>query len=97
MFPDGWYSDKAITAAFHYYLRVYSNLRLKNLCYKYNGMLQKTTVVGLCQSLAGRMKGKQRSKKQSNTDEQSDDLDNPLSEQQTHKAMLKNAENGTTE
>ena len=78
-FPDGQYSDTSITAAFHYYLRVYSNLRLKDLCYKYNGMLKKTTVVGLGQSLAGIMKGKQRSKKKSN-----DDLDNPLSEQQIH-------------
>ena len=50
---DG-FDNQTIKDAFSFYVKVYSNLRLKDLCRKYNSLLHKTTTVGLRQSLATR-------------------------------------------
>jgi hypothetical protein len=53
LYDESNYSEEMIHEAFGFYLNVYSNLRLKDLCRKFNSQLHKSTTVGLRQSLAG--------------------------------------------
>ena len=63
LYDQSGFDDATIQEAFCFYVKVYSNLRIKdNLCRKYNSRLHKTTTVGLRQSLASK-RGTGRKKK----------------------------------
>lgn len=73
LFHENEFEFDVIDTAFAYYIKVFSNLRLRDLCQKYNSKLDKTTTVGLRQSLAthkplaGSVKKRTRKKLQSTT------------------------------
>ncbi len=58
LFHDSEFCDATIDEAFRFYVKVFSNLRVKDLCRKYNAQLSKTTTVGLRQTLATKKSNK---------------------------------------
>jgi hypothetical protein len=92
------YNKQTIRDAFAFYVKVYSNLRLKDLCRKYNSRLHKTTTVGLRQSLAckrgsekKRGKGKATAKKRKRRKQPEPVIE---SEEDLHSALVEIAEEG---
>jgi flagellar biosynthesis GTPase FlhF len=68
--PNDKFSSDTISSTLQYYLKVFGNVRAKDLCYRYNSNLHKSATVGLRPSLAGGVgrsdgddKNKQASKK----------------------------------
>lgn len=90
------FDDATIQEAFCFYVKVYSNLRIKDLCRKYNSRLHKTTTVGLRQSLASK-RGTGRKKK--NTIKKHPRTKQPeepeLTNEEIHDALIEIAETGT--
>jgi hypothetical protein len=85
------FAMKTINVAFCFYVKVYSNLRIKDLCRKFNSRLHKTTTVGLRQSLASkRGKGRKAKKRKRNkTPEEPEPTENEL-----HDSLIEIAETG---
>lgn len=52
------FNYETVQEAMDFYVKVFSNLRLKDLCRKYNSRLSKTNTVGIRQSLAANRKSK---------------------------------------
>jgi hypothetical protein len=74
---------------------VYSNLRLKDLCRKYNSRLSKTKTVGIWQSLAVNRKGKKREvKRRKRETEPEEEEEEELTEEELHLALENIAERG---
>lgn len=59
LFEPGRFSAETIAITMEYYVKVYGNVRAKDLCYRYNSNIMKGATVGLRQKLAaGGTKGK---------------------------------------
>jgi hypothetical protein len=72
-------------------IKVYSNLRLKDLCRKYNSRLAKTNTVGIRQSLAADRKGKKREVKRRKREAEPEE---ELTEEELHLVLENIAERG---
>jgi hypothetical protein len=59
------YEKAAILAAFRYYVKVFGNLRVKDLCRKFNAQLHKSTTAALRPSLATNGSKRKKSKRKS--------------------------------
>jgi hypothetical protein len=95
LYEDTGFDDKQISIAFCFYVKVYSNLRLKDLCRKFNSRLHKTTTVGLRQSLASkRGKGKGRKAKKRTRSKQPKEPE--PTEEELHDSLVEIAETGIT-
>ena len=57
LFSTHQFSRTIIYAALGYYMKVFGNVRAKDLCYRYNSNIHKGNTVGLRQQLAGGKKG----------------------------------------
>ena len=93
LFRENEFEFDVVDTAFRYYIKVFSNLRLRDLCRKYNSQLDKTTTVGLRQSLAtlkptaGSVKKRSRKKLKSTTANDEHDSDEGI-----HNALVDIAE-----
>ena len=87
------FDRETIDDAFAFYVKVYSNLRLKDLCRKYNSQLHKTNTVGLRQQLAhgGTLRTKSKKGRKRKKPEQLVE-----SEAEIHSAMEEIAEAGVS-
>jgi hypothetical protein len=95
LYEDTGFDDKQISIAFCFYVKVYSNLRLKDLCRKFNSRLHKTTTVGLRQLLASkRGKGKGRKAKKRTRSKQPEEPE--PTEEELHDSLVEIAETGIT-
>ena len=93
LFDDGvCFGEDTIHQTFEFYIKVFSNLRLKDLCGKYNSPLSKTNTVGIRQSLAANRKRNMRTVK-SRKREQQPDEEEPTKEE-IHLDLLNIAERG---
>lgn len=93
--PDD-FDDDTIYEALRYYVKVFGNVRAKDLCYRYNSNIQKGATVGLRQQLANaaatNKKGakKQSAKKQKRSEQQEEEEKEESEEEpeDQHEAML---------
>ena len=86
------FDQDTVQEALEFYIKVFSNLRLKDLCRKYNSRLSKTNTVGIRQSLAVNRKSKKIEVKKRKREEVPDDEE--LTEEELHLAMESIAERG---
>ncbi|KAL9188663.1 hypothetical protein ACHAXT_007041 [Thalassiosira profunda] len=99
LFQPDEFDDETIYEALRYYVKVFGNVRAKDLCYRYNSNIQKGATVGLRQRLAGGKGGKGGKKKattkrQKTSDEKEESEDEPevyeeekATPEQQHKAL----------
>jgi len=65
LFAEGEFSKETVKSTLEYYMKVFGNVRAKDLCYRLNSNLSKGPSVGLRQSVCGaRATGKRKSKKE---------------------------------
>jgi hypothetical protein len=75
------FNPETIQETMEFYIKVFSNLRLKDLCRKYNSRLSKTNTVGIRQSLAANRKPTRvKQRKRDAMDEGDEDIDIPADE-----------------
>ena len=67
------FCEATIQEAFEFYIQVYSNLRLKDFCWKYNSCLSKTNTLGIRQSLVANRKSNNDNKKRKRSPPPEDD------------------------
>ena len=92
LFNDNITFEEATTqAALEFYVKVYSNLRLKDFCRKYNSQLSKTNTVGIRQSLAVNSKRNNNIKTRKRSPLPKDEV---LDEEQLHLELQTIAERG---
>ena len=80
--------------AFSFYIKVFSNLRIKDLCRKLNGRLSKTNTVGIRATTAvqsnskgkGKGKGKKKRERTKTVDDETED--------EHHESLVEIAESG---
>eukprot|EP00956_Cyclotella_meneghiniana_P015438 scaffold23672_cov83-Cyclotella_meneghiniana.AAC.2 len=89
LFNPRAYDVETRNTAFRFYLKVFGNMRLKDLVRNYNSRLSKTTTVGLRQRLA--TKGP---KKNVNKRPREEEKDEEPTDEQVHNELMEEAENG---
>ena len=72
-YPTDLFNRDTIASTLEYYLKVFGNVRAKDLCYRYNSNILKGATVGVRQRLAGgggkgSKKGKKKKQNDKNTD-----------------------------
>ena len=91
MFRARAFDVDTTNSAFRYYVKVFGNLRLKDLCRKYNSQLSKSTTVGLRQRLATKGPKGRVSKR-----EKSAEKEDEQSAEELHESMMEVADNGAS-
>ena len=91
LFRAGAYDVETVNTSLRYYVKVFGNLRAKDLARKYNARLSKTTTVGLRQRLATKGPTKKPNKRQRQSDE---DVEPEPTDEQTHDALMVETEIG---
>jgi hypothetical protein len=87
------YHDDTIQEGLEFFVTVFSNLRLKDLCRKYNSRLSKTNTVGIRQSLAANRKvGKRDIKRREK--EREPEAEEEIPEEELHFELESIAERG---
>jgi hypothetical protein len=86
------FSDETIQEGMEFIIKVYLNLRLKDLCRKYNSRLSRTNTVGIRQSLAVNRKGNTREGKEHKRETELEEEE--LTEEELHLALENIAERG---
>ena len=92
LFKDEQFDEDTLTASFKYYVKVFANLRLKDLCRKYNSELHKTTTANFRSGLA--TKGNKAKKGKSNRKNNALDKDVEPSAEELHNEMIAIVEDG---
>lgn len=92
LFKDEQFDEDTLTASFKYYVKVFANLRLKDLCRKYNSELHKTTTANFRSGLA--TKGNTAKKGKSNRKNNALDKDVEPSAEELHNEMIAIVEDG---
>jgi hypothetical protein len=87
------YHDDTIQEGLEFFVTVFSNLRLKDLCRKYNSRLSKTNTVGIRQSLAANRKVKKRDIKRRKK-EHEPEAEEEIPEEELHFELESIAERG---
>lgn len=93
LFRDNRFNQDTIRTAFGYYVKVFANLRIKDLCRKYNSLLRKTTTAALRPSLATKSATKRKSK-QIKKRERTLQKEAEQRDDEVHEEMLSIAETG---